>query len=333
MLVRDGVVVGEGYHHCAGEAHAEVNALEAAGAEARGATLYVTLEPCNHTGRTPPCTPALVAARVSRAVIGARDPNPKTGGGGIAALRAAGIAVEEAQSGRARALIERFAIAIADGRPFVTLKMASSIDGYVASKTDAQEWLTGESAREYVREQRIAHDAVLVGAGTVRIDNPQLTVRPAHHRLREYVRVVACQSRSIDPASAIFTPVPGYARTIVLAPAGLRPQMQKLEDRADAVVVGAADAPALDLRAALRALYERGIHSVLCEGGPRIAAALLAAGLVDRVDWLVAPRFLHGATAAPALRGKTNAPRGLHFDRVETLGADLLISGTMHDNV
>lgn len=333
VLVRDGVVIGEGYHHRAGEAHAEVNALAAAGAFAQGATLYVTLEPCNHTGHTPPCAPALIAAGVARVVVGARDPNPKTGGGGIAALHAAGIAVEEARSARAHTLIERFAVAIAGARPFVTLKMASSIDGYVASVPGAKEWLTGEAARAFVREARIAHDAVMVGAGTVRIDNPALTVRPAHHRLRDYVRIVACQSGSLDPASTVFAPVPGYAPTIVLAPAGLEAQLHALRDGADVMTLGASTARALDLRAALRALYERGISSVLCEGGPRFAAALLAAGVVDRIDWLVAPRFLSGATAAPVLRGETGAVRGLRFDRVEPLGADLLISGTMHHHV
>ena len=333
LLVRDGAVVGEGYHHRAGEAHAEANALQAAGPRARGATLYVTLEPCNHTGRTPPCAPALVAAGVSRVVVGARDPNPRTAGGGIAALRASGATVEEPTSARALGLIEHFAIAITGARPFITLKMAVSIDGYGASKAGVQEWLTGEAARKHVREARIAHDAVLVGAGTVRVDNPRLTVRPAHHRLRDYVRIVACQSGSLDPASAAIGPVPGYAPTIVLAPGGLRAQMHGLGGAADVMYVGAANSSALDLRAALQALHARGIQSVLCEGGPRFAAALLRAGLVDRIDWLVAPRFLYGATAAPILRGETNAARGLRFDRVERLGADLLISGAMYDSV
>ena len=333
VLVRNGSVVGEGYHHYAGEPHAEANALITAGERARGATLYVSLEPCNHTGRTPPCTTAIVAAGVTRVVTGARDPNPKTAGAGLGTLRTAGLEVEEAVCPRARRLIEHFAIAVTAKRPFVTLKMAASLDGYSTSKAGAQEWLTGERAREYVREQRMAHDAVLVGAGTVRIDNPQLTVRPRHHRRRDYVRIIACESAPLDAGSAVFSPSPGYARTIVLAPGGLRAQMHPLERIADVMYVGAQAVRVLDLAVAMRALYERGIHSILCEGGPRFAAALLESRAVDRVAWLVAPRFLHGATAVPALQGSSSSARGMRFDRVEPLGPDMLISGTVCDDV
>lgn len=333
VLERHGAVVGEGFHHRAGEPHAEANALHEAGQRARGATLYVSLEPCNHTGRTPPCAPAIIAAGVARVLIGARDPNPRTAGAGIAALQAAGIRVEEAHLMRARALVERFAIAVTLGRPFVTLKMAASVDGYIASKPGSQEWLTGEASRAYVREQRIAHDAVLVGAQTVREDNPRLTVRPMHHRQRDYVRVVACGSGTVDPARVVFAREPGYARTIVLAPGGLRRKMMELERLADVQYAGANDVGQLDLHAALAALHTNGIQSVLCEGGPRLAAALLASGLVDRIDWLVAPRILSSATAVAALAGDDGLRRGLRFDRVEPLGPDVLISGTTYDNV
>lgn len=331
VLVRDGVVIAEGYHHRAREPHAEANALREAGGSARGATLYVSLEPCNHTGRTPPCAPAIVKAGVTRVVVGACDPNPRTAGAGIGALEAAGIRVDEVRSERARALVERFAVAVTAARPFVTLKMASSLDGYIASKSGGQEWLTGEAARQYVREQRIAHDAVLVGAKTVRVDNPRLTVRPMHRRRREYVRIVACASAAVPVSSAVFAPEPGYARTIVLAPGAMHGRMADLESVADVVYAGAAESNDLDLRAALLALYARGIHSVLCEGGPTLASALLADGLVDRMDWLIAPHVLHGVSAVPALRA--GPPRGLHFDRVESLGPDVIISGTTHHNV
>src|SRR5689334_9163173 len=194
VVVLDGRIVGEGYHHLAGSPHAEVHALQAAGELARGATLFVSLEPCNHFGRTPPCSQAVAAAGVRRVVIGTPDPNPKTDGGGIQYLRDRGIDVEIAKHERARSIIEPFARAIRSNRPYVTLKMAMSLDGYVASHPGRQEWLTGEEARHFVRDLRISHDAVAVGAGTVRIDNPQLTVRPPYHRLREYVRIVVCET-------------------------------------------------------------------------------------------------------------------------------------------
>ncbi|MDQ2872466.1 MAG: bifunctional diaminohydroxyphosphoribosylaminopyrimidine deaminase/5-amino-6-(5-phosphoribosylamino)uracil reductase RibD [Candidatus Eremiobacteraeota bacterium] len=330
VIVADGCTVGEGYHHRAGDPHAEVHALSTAGDRARGATLYVSLEPCNHHGRTGPCTEAVIDAGIARVVIGVADPNPKTDGGGIARLRGQGIAVDMADDSQAAALIERFAVAIRERRPFVTLKMASSLDGYCASKFGVMEWLTGEESRAYVRQQRIEHDAVMVGAGTVRVDDPQLTVRPAHRRLREYVRVVACESGGIHASAAVFAPVPEYAKTIVLAPAGLREEFEALRDAGDVLFVGSRADMKLDLRAALFDLRERGIHSVLCEGGPTVAGRLIADGLVDRFDWILAPRVLQNDAAVPVIAGAdlaTSAP-GLHYDRVERLGNDMLLSGT-----
>jgi diaminohydroxyphosphoribosylaminopyrimidine deaminase/5-amino-6-(5-phosphoribosylamino)uracil reductase len=334
VVVRDGAIVGEGYHHRAGEPHAEVHALNAAGDRARGATLYVSLEPCNHHGRTPPCSNAVAQAGIARVVIGVPDPNPKTGSGGIKYLRERGIDVEIANDGRAHEIIEPFAYAIRAQRPYVSLKMAMSLDGYIASEPGRQEWLTGDEAREFVRELRISHDAVAVGAGTIRIDNPQLTVRPAHHRLREYVRVVACETDAVDPQSAVFMPQEGYAKTIVLAPAGAAPRFSELQSIADVVFIGASNELDLDMQAAFRALRERGITSVLCEGGPTMAGHLFAGGLVDRFHWLVAPRLLRSENAVPVLSaGALSGLRGLRFDRVEPLGRDLLLSGTFQNNV
>ncbi|MGZ3508661.1 MAG: bifunctional diaminohydroxyphosphoribosylaminopyrimidine deaminase/5-amino-6-(5-phosphoribosylamino)uracil reductase RibD [Vulcanimicrobiaceae bacterium] len=335
VVVADGRIVGEGYHHRAGEPHAEVHALREAGDRARGATLYVSLEPCNHHGRTPPCSQAVAQAGIARVVIGTADPNPKTNGGGVAYLQEREIAVEIADETCARELIERFAVAIRSDRPYTTLKMASSLDGYVASRPGVQEWLTGEEARAFVREQRIAHDAVMVGAGTIRVDNPQLTVRPAHHRLREYVRVIGCETDSVDPDSNVFDATAGYAKTIVLAPAGLRERFENLRHVADLVFVGDGDQTQLDLAKAMRALRAHGVQSVLCEGGPTFAGRLIAQGLVDRFDWIVAPRMLQNDAAVPVLVGADIAAArpGLRYDRVERLGQDLLISGTFEKDV
>ncbi|HEV2738104.1 MAG TPA: bifunctional diaminohydroxyphosphoribosylaminopyrimidine deaminase/5-amino-6-(5-phosphoribosylamino)uracil reductase RibD [Candidatus Elarobacter sp.] len=338
VVVRDGATLGEGWHHRAGEPHAEVEALRdarARGHDARGATAYVSLEPCNHHGRTPPCTEALIDAGIARVVIGALDPNPKTAGCGVQRLRDAGIAVDVVDDDAARALIERFRWTIAHELPYVTLKMAASFDGYVAPRPGEQHWLTGPLARERVRDLRIAHDAVMVGAGTVRIDDPLLTVRPHATRRKPYARVVVCETAAIPPQSRVFAPPPdappgAYRTTIVLAPAGARAAFATLEPVADVVYVGGDDVRTLDPGAALMALRERGISTVLCEGGPTLARRLLADGLVQRVVWLVAPALLRSETAVPALAGgDLPGSNGWRFDRIERVGDDMLLSADL----
>lgn len=338
MLVRDGVTLGEGWHRRRGEAHAEVEALRDArtrGNDARGATAYVSLEPCNHHGRTPPCTNALLEAGVARVVAGALDPNPKTAASGVARLRENGVAVDVLDDTASRALIERFRWTIAHDRPYVTLKMAMSLDGYVSAHRGEQDWLTGPLARERVRDLRADHDAVMVGAGTIRVDDPLLTVRPHRSRRKPYVRVVVCERDPISPESAVLrtvddAPLGAYAPTIVLAPGAARDRFAALEGRADVVYAGAPDAATLDLEAALVALRERGIASVLCEGGPTLAGRLLAGNLVQRLVWLIAPRLLRGDDAVPVLAGAdVAAVNGWRFDRSERLGDDMLLSADL----
>ncbi|MGP6156713.1 MAG: bifunctional diaminohydroxyphosphoribosylaminopyrimidine deaminase/5-amino-6-(5-phosphoribosylamino)uracil reductase RibD [Vulcanimicrobiaceae bacterium] len=331
VIVRGARTLGEGYHHVRGAAHAEVEALRSAGdADLRDATLYVSLEPCDHTGLTPPCTRAVIEAGVARVVVGALDPNPKTAGAGVARLREAGIAVDVLDEPSARALIEDFSVAVRGPRPYVQLKLAASLDGYVAA-APGPAWLTGARAREYVRELRATHDAVLVGAGTVRIDDPLLTVRPPRARRRPYLRVVACERAPVAAQRRVFEPLEGYARSLVLAPAGLRDGFGALEAVADVLYCGAPDARELDLAAALVALKDHGVASVLCEGGPTLAARLLEGGLVDRLDWLIAPVLLRNPQAVPAL-GDADVRAGiaaLRFERVERLGDDLLVSAAL----
>ncbi len=329
VLACDGTVGGEGYHHRAGGEHAEVIALQAAGERARGATLYVTLEPCNHFGRTPPCTETIVAAGVRRVVAGCADPNPATAGGGFDRLRASGIEVEVLYDGRARRLIEPFAATIASPLPYVGLKLATSLDGYVTSRPRAREWLTGDESRGFVRDLRSRFDAVMVGAGTVRADNPQLTVRPPHDRVRPYVRVVVCETEPVAGDSRVFAQQDGYAKTILVAPAAKRDRFGELERIADVLYVaeGGANTPALD--SVLRALRDRGIFTILCEGGPTLGSRLIAADLVHRFYWIVAPISLYGPQAVPALQNITlaNVP-GFGYDGVERLGRDMLLTGT-----
>jgi diaminohydroxyphosphoribosylaminopyrimidine deaminase/5-amino-6-(5-phosphoribosylamino)uracil reductase len=327
VVVRDGRILGEGYHHRAGDAHAEANALRDVN-DASGTTVYVSLEPCNHVGRTPACSHTLADAGVSRVVVGALDPNPKTNGAGISFLRERGVRVDVTDDQRARAMIEPFGESVCSDRPYVALKIAMSLDGFITSEPNVQERITSEEERLYVRDLRIAHDAVMVGARTVRVDDPLLTVRPPHDRLREYVRVVACSSGSVNPASRIFEPVPGYAKTVVLAPAGARERFADLAGVADVLFAGNDDATELDLHAALSALRrERGVQSVLCEGGPMLAGKLISSELCDRLIWAIAPLLLRGDLAVPALAGNGISGKRLRFDRVDSVGPDVVISG------
>lgn len=328
VIVRDGKVLGEGYHHKAGLPHAEVNALREAG-DARGATVYVSLEPCNHVGKTPPCSQALVDAGIARVVTGALDPNPKNNGLGLQRLREAGIAVDVADDARAKALIEPFTYAILADRPYIALKMAMSLDGCITSKPGVQEWITSEEERLYVRDLRIAYDAVMVGAGTARVDDPQLTVRPPFHRLRPFTRVIACETGTIPADRRVFAALDDYSPTIVLAPAGARAQFDNLRDVAQVVFVGDARATQLDLPEAMRALKSCGIQSVLCEGGPTLGARLIEGNLVNRLYWAIAPVLLRNDDSVPVLAGAHLATVGrrLRFDTMERVGPDVVLSG------
>jgi diaminohydroxyphosphoribosylaminopyrimidine deaminase / 5-amino-6-(5-phosphoribosylamino)uracil reductase len=331
VVVSRGRIVGEGYHHRAGEPHAEVHALAQAGDAARGATLYVSLEPCNHVGRTPACTNAVLNAGIARVVAGTLDPNPKTDAGGVRFLREHGIPVDVADDPQAKKLIEIFAHAIRAQRPYLSLKMAMSLDGAITSEPGVQEWLTSEDVRRFVRELRIAHDAVMVGAGTVRVDDPQLTARPSYHRLRPFARIVACETETVPADRRVFAAEPGYERTIVLAPAGIADRFANLNAVADVLSIGSTEDVQLDLVEAMKALRARGISSVLCEGGPTLAARLLEAGQVDRFYWAIAPVLLHNDRAVPVLAGADLAARRpkLEFDRVERVGKDIVISGAV----
>ncbi len=329
VIVRGTRTLGEGFHRAKGEPHAEVEAVRAAAAagnDVRGATAYVSLEPCNHHGATPPCSEALIAAGIARVVAGALDPNPRTAGGGVARLRDAGIVVDVARDALAADLIEDFAVWVRAGRPYVRLKMASSLDGY-ATPEPGPHRLTGPPAAAFVRDLRAGYDAVMVGAGTLRADDPLLTVRPPAARHRLFRRIVVCGAAPPGRDRRAFAPLDGYAPTLLLVPEAERAAYDALEGVAEIVVVQSDAAGRLDLGDALRALHARGVASILCEGGPRLAASLLAAGLVDRLDWLVAPVLLAGPAALPALAPDAALRSRMHFERVERLGDDLLVSG------
>lgn len=353
VLDPEGRLAGEGLHRLAGEPHAEVEALRAAGERARGGTLYVTLEPCNHYGRTPPCTGAILAAGLARVVVGWRDPNPDVRGGGIARLRAAGVAVEVGVLEEAAARQNAgFARLVTTGRPLVTLKLAASLDGRIATASGDSRWITSERSRELVHEMRDGADAVAVGIGTVLADDPLLTARPAAEgrlavRLaiakRPLWRVVVDPSLRVPDGARVLVPTPA-ARTLVACGGEAQAARRTRLEAAGAVVVtlpplpgapaGAGEASAgwpLDLGALLDDLGRREVADLLVEGGAELAGAFVDQGLVDRIAFFYAPTLL-GGRAAPGMVGGTGAPSiaaALRVSRIRRrrVGDDLLVEG------
>ena len=290
VLVREGEIVGEGWHERAGGPHAEIVALQAAGERARGATLYVTLEPCAHHGRTPPCADALAAAGVARVVAAVGDPSPENDGAGFERLRAAGIEVELAGGElewRARAQNEAFRVWVAQGRPFVVYKAAETLDGRVA--VPGRRWVTGEESRRRVHELRASMDAVAVGMGTVRADDPQLTARDV--------------GAERQPRRLAFG-------------RGPLPEGSELE-----LVPGPLDGE-------LGRLAGEGVQSLLLEGGPTLATAFVAAGLVDKLMLFVAPTL---AGTGPRWLGELPEPVTLLRPSVERVGNDLLLTAYLRE--
>ncbi|WP_405234212.1 bifunctional diaminohydroxyphosphoribosylaminopyrimidine deaminase/5-amino-6-(5-phosphoribosylamino)uracil reductase RibD [Lentisalinibacter salinarum] len=293
VLVRGGEVVGEGWHERAGGPHAEIAALAAGGAAARGATAYVSLEPCCHHGRTGPCTEALIEAGVGRVVYGADDPNPRVAGAGAARLRAAGIDVAggllAVQSERLNA---GFVMRMRQGRPRVTLKTASSLDGATAMASGESRWITGEAARRDVQRLRAASGAIVTGIGTVLADNPRLTVRGEEFGAepRQPLRVVLDSRLRTSPDARVLA---GTGALLIHGPKATRPD--ELPDAAECVPVPAGPA-GLDLGAALALLAEREINDVLLEAGPELCGAFLAAGLVDELVIYFAPHIMGSET-------------------------------------
>jgi diaminohydroxyphosphoribosylaminopyrimidine deaminase/5-amino-6-(5-phosphoribosylamino)uracil reductase len=282
VVVSGDALVADGWHARFGEPHAEVIALRAAGDRARGATLYVTLEPCTHHGKTPPCVDAIIAAGIARVVIAARDPNPDAAGG-VEKLRAAGIAVETGvEEEGARELNAPFFNAFASDRPWVVLKLAVSADGAVADPTGTRRWITGESSRRHVHRMRANADAVAVGIGTVLADDPDLTVRDAALPRRQPTRIVFDSALRI-PLESKLVRTARQVPVLIVARAGSEARRAVLEAAGAEVLVADGLAPAL------RELRRREIRSVLLEGGPTLAGAFLADGLVDRLAIFTAP--------------------------------------------
>ncbi len=316
VIVRGATIIGEGYHRRAGGPHAEVAALRSLRGSAKGATVYVTLEPCDHQGRTGPCTQALIAAGVARVVFALRDPNPRVDGRGARRLRAAGITVDggllaEESAGLNRAYIKW----ITTGLPWVTLKAAVTLDGKIATRTGDSKWITGDAARKEVHRMRARHDAIIVGAGTVRADDPRLTVRSVRGR---------------DPQRVIVAGVRAIAKSAKALPGAWVMSTRPLRLPGADVLRVAGRGGRADPTAILVALGERRITSVLLEGGSELFGAFWRAGLVDEVAVFVAPKLV-GGDGMSLLGGagvtKLGDATTLKHVRVRKLGDDVLVTG------
>ncbi len=325
VLVRDGVVIGEGWHERAGGPHAEIVALHAARERAQGATAYITLEPCAHHGRTRPCADTLIHAGVARVVYALDDPNRRAQGG-AERLRAAGVEVSGGLlADEARQQNEAFVHVHRTGRPFVTLKLAQTLDGRVAARDGSSRWITSPQARFAVHELRARMDAVMVGSGTVLADNPALTVR---HVQAPPVppRPVMLDARGRIPVDAAAARPDAIAVTTRRSEPKWRHALA--ERGVEVLVVAPAAGGGVDLAAALQACAERGVQAVLAEGGPTVAGALVRASLVDRLVLHVAPTLIGGdGVSSLAGAGAPSLVEGWSwtFDCVDRLGPDLVI--------
>ena len=328
VLVREGRVVGRGTTAPGGRPHAERVALAMAGEAARGATAYVTLEPCAHVGQTPPCADALIVAGVERVVIGCVDPYPQVAGAGIAKLRKAGVeVVVGVLEAEARAVHEGFLTRLSTGRPLVTLKLATTLDGKIATRTGESQWITGPAARRAAHALRARHDAVMVGAGTVHTDNPELTCRIPGLRRNPDLRIVAdthLRTRLLSRVVASAQEIPTW---LLHGPGADKARAAGFRDAGVRLIEVPTAEPGIDLPASLAALGQAGLTLLLVEGGAQLASALLRAGLVDRLAWFHAPSVMGGdglpAAAAFGLSHLDAMPRFVRTEQ-RTLGPDLL---------
>lgn len=329
IVSADGEVVGEGTYIYANGTHAEVIALNQAGGRANGGTAYVSLEPHSHFGRTPPCTEALINAGIKRVVCPIEDPNPLVSGNGFARLRSAGITVETGiLKDEAARLNEKFCHWHKTGRPFVALKMATSLDGRIATRTGDSRWITGEESRQRVHEIRHEYDAILVGAKTAQIDNPLLTDRSGKKRRRPLLRVVLDNSLRISPASKLAETAKEFP-TLVFTDNGDLEKIEILQARH--IEVKQIAEGGRNLIGVLNELKKRNIQSVLIEGGATVAGAFFDAGLIDKVSFFLAPLIIGGKDAPNAIGG-LGAQRLASATRLKNLeihrhGADLEVTG------
>ena len=337
VVVQEGKVIGEGFHAAYGEAHAEREALAACTADPRGATLFVSLEPCCHHGQTPPCTDAIIEAGIARVVVASDDPTEKASGRGLGILRDEGIEVVVADGEpavRARLLNQAFRKHARTGRPHVLFKSAMTLDGKVATRTGDSKWISGEESRLLSHHWRAERDAVVVGIGTALADDPQLNAR-IHGVPRQPRRVVFDSEGRLPLDSQLIRGAPELPLTVVVGRAASRLQTDALEAAGAEVIVATGENEPARVRSALDQLGGIGVTSILLEGGPKLAGAFLDAGEVDELRLFVAPVVVGGSNARDPLEGEgvdriAEATRALALD-VERIADDVLISARLRE--
>ena len=330
IVAEEGEVVGEGFYLYEGLKHAETLALEQAGTRARGGCAYVSLEPHAHHGRTPPCTDALIKAGIRRVVAPIEDPNPSVSGKGFADLRERGIEVHTGLLAReAERLNEKYIHCLREGRPFVHLKLACSLDGRTATRTGDSRWITGRESRARVHELRHEYDAILIGAGTALTDDPLLTDRSGKSRRRPLMRVILDRAARLSTDSRLALTAKDAPVLLFSSERAPSTSIVRLEARGVEVIRGANDGR--DLLPVLKELVNRSIQSVLVEGGATIAGAFLDARLVDKASFFIAPIIIGGSDATPAIGGsgaeKIKDAFNLHDVEITTHGRDVEITG------
>jgi diaminohydroxyphosphoribosylaminopyrimidine deaminase/5-amino-6-(5-phosphoribosylamino)uracil reductase len=331
VVVKGGKVIASGYHHKAGGPHAEAIALKRAGTKAKGATLYVTLEPCSHTDkRTPPCTPLVLQSKVKRVVVSMIDPNPRVSGGGIKTLRKAGIEVTTGMlEAEAKKLNEAYIKYITTGMPFVTLKIAQTLDGRIATATGESKWITGEKAREEGHKLRNSNDAILVGINTVLNDDPSLTTRVP--RGRDPIRVVVDSHLRIPLSAKVIRQKSSAATYIAVLDSMPKDKLVKLLDARTEILLARGRKGLVDLKYLMKMLGGYGIISVLIEGGSEVNASALKSGIVDKVVMFIAPKLMKGRDSLCSIGGlspiKLSQAVRLHDVTSRFVGQDLMVEG------
>ncbi len=341
VLVKDGRIVGQGYHEILGGPHAEVNAIADAGERAHGAVLYVTLEPCNHQGRTPPCTRAVIEAGISRVVFGMRDPNPEVAGGGGAYLSGRGVEVSGGVlEFECRSQNQPFLKRAETSLPYVILKAAATLDGFIATSTGDSKWITNERSRKFAHKLRGMADAVLVGIGTVLADDPMLTARlSGKQKMRQPVRIVLDTELKLPIDSRLARTSGDAPVWAVCAESASREKEEALISTGMQVIrlPAAKGSPGIDTTALLPELSRRQISSLLVEGGGRVLGSFLEAGLADEFHFFYAPKILADPDGTSMVRGSRRLKITESFPaygiRVRRFGEDLLISGRLREEL
>ncbi len=332
VVVKDGRVVGSGYHQMEGGPHAEVNAIDAAGKLAKGATLYVTLEPCNHTGRTPPCTRKILEAGIKRVVVSMMDPNEGVAGGGAGFLEQRGIRVTTGVCReQARKLIEAFVKFVRTRRPFVIAKCAATLDGRIATRSGDSKWVTGEKSRQFVHRLRHAVDGILVGINTVRTDNPSLTTRLPDGLGKDPVRIILDTHLSISPEAKLLRQESAADTILVVGKPVMQDKQTALEKDGIRVIQSKLKNGLIDMDALMDRLGAMGLTSLLIEGGSRVLTSAFSAGIVDKVFFFYAPKILGGDDGIPICSGPSpelmSQSIAVNNINVRRFGDDVMVEG------